>query len=156
MTPGCAHLWEGDRSWVSPNAMDVFQLCSHLSFAVKDICCVHAAVLCIPELRHLVSCSSVSWLLPGWSGWTVPAQSVLPVSRALPWKGHEMRPWQLWQRLLEAFWHFLFLNQKIPLSFNITPQIFGKKYYSCYFKRPYFFCLLPLKNIKWFLVHFKM
>lgn len=45
---------KGDRNWVCPNAMDEFQLWSPLSFAFKNICCVHTAVLYIPELRHLV------------------------------------------------------------------------------------------------------
>lgn len=52
MRAGCAH-GQWDRNGVCPKAMDVFQLWSPLSFAVKNICCVHTAVLYIPELGHL-------------------------------------------------------------------------------------------------------
>lgn len=91
--------------------------------------CSSSAVTCLLLLRiSVVSiqlCStSQSWdilfnvpLCPDSSLVGVGGQSLLSLClpRALPWKGHEMWPWQLWQRLLEAFWHFLFLNQKIPL-----------------------------------------
>lgn len=124
--------------------------------------CSSSGVTCLLLLRiSVVSiqlCStSQSWdilfnvlLCPDYSLVGVGGQFLLslcyPVSRALPWKGHEMWPWQLWQRLLEAFWHFLFLNQKIPLSFNITPQIFGKKKSLMLFQKALLFLLPSFKE----------